>query len=247
MSVSRETYLKSLPRWLSARIGMDHWAIRGVVERAGRSAPQDGYVLDAGAGECKYASFFDRARYVAVDFARGDSAWDYGRLSVIGELDRLPVAEAMFDVAICTQVLEHVREPGLVLDELARALRPGGQLFVSAPQWWFEHQKPHDYFRYTSFGLRHLFERSGFEVVSVAPIGGYFWFLSVVLQGLHSRLFPDAGPAWLRYLLRLPRMMTQVLFWTLVPVILYYLDRLDTQREFTLGYVCHCVKPGNSA
>lgn len=241
-NLGRQKFLKSLPKWLRARVGVDHQAILDLIEIAQNVADRDSIVLDAGAGEAQYRRFFSHTRYIALDFCKGDSSWNYTNLDVIGNLFSIPLVDDICDVAICTQVLEHLPEPKLALKELNRVMRPGGHLFVSVPQWWFQHQKPHDYYRYTSFGLRYLFEQAGFEVVFVKPIGGYFWFLSVVLQGLHAHLFPDRGPLWWRWIVCLPRRLTQLVFWIFVPLLLYWLDHLDQNQDFTLGYICHCVK-----
>ena len=62
---------------------------------------------------------------------------------------------------VCTQVLEHVPDPGAALSEFLRVLRPGGRVAISTPLTWFLHETPHDYYRYTSYGLTHLSTRPG--------------------------------------------------------------------------------------
>lgn len=240
--MGRQKFLKLLPYWLRSKIGVDHQAILELIHVAQNMADQNSIVLDAGAGEGQYRRFFSHARYIGLDFCKGDPLWDYSNLDIIGNLLCIPLMDNACDIVICTQVLEHVPEPSIVLRELHRVMRRGGHLFVSVPQWWFQHQKPYDYYRYTSFGLRYLLEQAGFEIAFIKPIGGYFWFLSIVLQGLHTHLFPDRGPLWWRWIMYLPRRLTQIVFWILVPLLLFYLDRLDQDQDFTLGYVCHCVK-----
>ncbi len=50
-----------------------------------------------------------------------------------GDLRALPFEDASFDLIVCFEALEHVADPGRVLDELRRVLRPGGLLAVSSP------------------------------------------------------------------------------------------------------------------
>ncbi|HLY96658.1 MAG TPA: class I SAM-dependent methyltransferase, partial [Sideroxyarcus sp.] len=76
-----------------------------------------------------------------------------------------PFQSREFDGIICNQVLEHVFEPDRFLQEMHRVLKPGGQLLLTVPFVWDEHEQPWDYARYSSFGLRSLLERNGFEVV----------------------------------------------------------------------------------
>jgi SAM-dependent methyltransferase len=209
-----------------------------------RLAPED-RVLDAGAGEGRFKPYLAHTRYTAIDLTVGDQAWDYSDLDVISDLARLPFADGVYDAAICTQTLEHVKDPLRVVQELARLLKPGGQLFLSAPQSWYQHQKPFDYFRFTSFALAYMFAESGLEAQFIKPMGGYFWFLSFQLQRLHFWLWPpsqDESPA-----ARLARIfvtwLIRIFFLFLFPLPLYYLDRLDKRKDQTLGYTCHCIKP----
>jgi len=102
-------------------------------------------------------------------------------------------------------------------------------LLIAAPHEWEVHQAPHDYFRYTRHGLQYLLDRAGFEVCEVRPAGGYFRLLARrLLNGLQ---FFSGGVRWVFFL---PAAIL------LVPpaLILPWLDFLDTQRNFTLGYLC---------
>jgi ubiquinone/menaquinone biosynthesis C-methylase UbiE len=49
---------------------------------------------------------------------------------VAADLTRLPYADATFDAVVCGWVLEHLPDPRPGLRELARVLRPGGQLLL---------------------------------------------------------------------------------------------------------------------
>ncbi len=229
------------PPWLQRRVEVDNYRLYTFMEAVGQSLGPEAWVLDAGAGEGKYKDELAHTRYVGVDLAVGDEAWAYGDLDVVTDLAALPFHNGHFDAVVCTQVLEHVREPSQILQELYRVLRPGGKLFLSAPQSWYQHQKPHDYYRYTAFGLRYLFEKAGFEVQSIENMGGYFWYLSFELQHINYWLFPRGmrGRAWTWPL----RLLFGVVFQLILPLILFYLDPLDRQKDETFGYVCVVVKP----
>jgi ubiquinone/menaquinone biosynthesis C-methylase UbiE len=56
----------------------------------------------------------------------------------VADGQRLPFADASFDRIICTETLEHVADARLALRELARVLRPGGRVAVSAPHFLCE-------------------------------------------------------------------------------------------------------------
>jgi SAM-dependent methyltransferase len=190
-------------------------------------------VLDAGAGEGQYAGYFARQRYCGVDLAVGDAGWDYSKLDAVADLTALPFGDGVFDAALNIVTIEHLREPGRALAEMARTLKPGGRLLVAAPHEWEVHQAPHDYFRYTRYGLEYLLERAGLEAVEIRPAGGYFRLLARrLLNGLQ---FFTGGIRWLGFV---PAAIL------LVPpaVILPLLDGLDRERNFTVGYLCWAKK-----
>ena len=230
-----------IPQWFKRRIETDLYLIYDFSEEAAAKIPAHALVLDAGAGQGRFKSDFDHTRYVGVDLAVGDMAWDYSSLDAISNLTDLPFKDNSFDAALCTQVLEHVPEPQQVISEIARVLKPGGQLFLSAPQSWCQHQKPYDFFRYTSFGLSHLFTKAGLQAEEIRPMGGYFWFLSFQLQNINFWLFPKGMNG--RVLTWPIRAFFGLIFQMILPLMLYYLDPLDHAKDETFGYLCIATKP----
>lgn len=217
-----------LPRPLRRHILHFEVEIDDAVRKFAAQLPEGARVLDAGAGQAQYARHFAGQRYCAIDLGIGDDAWDYSRLSAVADLTALPFRNATFDAALHIVTLEHLREPGCALAELGRALVPGGQLLIAAPHEWEVHQAPHDYFRYTRYGLRYLLEKTGFEVEELRPSGGYFRLLARrLLNGLQ---FFAGGFRWLGFV---PAAIL------LIPpaLVLPFLDFLDRDRNFTLGYI----------
>jgi len=222
-----------LPRPLRRHVLHFEWMIEEAVASYAARLPESARVLDAGSGEGQYAHYFKRQRYCGVDLAVGDVLWDYSRLDAVADLAALPFRENTFDAALHIVTIEHLREPGCALAEIARTLRPGGLLLVAAPHEWEVHQAPHDYFRYTRYGLAYLLEKSGYELVDLRAAGGYFRLLARrLLNGLQ---FFTGGVRWLGFV---PAAML------LVPpaLILPWLDFLDRDRNFTLGYLCTARK-----
>jgi SAM-dependent methyltransferase len=149
------------------------------VRKAADGLPENAIVLDAGAGAGPYRYLFDHVRYESADFAQLDKR--YTDLTYICDLTAIPVEECRFDRVICNQVLEHVPVPGAVLAELHRVLRPGGELWASAPLFYEEHEKPYDFYRYTQFGWHHLATSVGFAVKEVEWLEGYYGTFSYQL------------------------------------------------------------------
>jgi SAM-dependent methyltransferase len=199
---------------------------------------EDGQVvLDAGAGEARHKRYFTRGRYIALDSAVGDAQWDYSHLDVRGNLESLPVRTGSVDGVLCMVVLEHTRNPRLVLAELARVLRQGGSLFLIVPFLWEEHQAPNDYLRFTRHGVRLLMEGLPLQIELLEPIGGFFWVCARRCVNLLG--FFQSSWRWLLFLILAP------FFGLLFPVLLYFLDRLDTKRDFSLGFRIRAIKKGD--
>jgi SAM-dependent methyltransferase len=222
-----------LPKWLRRHVLYFEALIEESASNFAANLPDKARVLDAGAGEGQYAARFQRQRYVGVDLAVGDAGWDYSRLDVVADLTALPFRPGVFDAALNIVTMEHLRDPGRALREIAGALQPGALLLVAAPQDWEVHQAPHDYFRYTRYGLASLLESAGFEIVALEPAGGYFRLLARrLLNGLQ---FFTGGLRWLGFV---PVAVV------LIPpaLVLPFLDFLDRDRNFTLGYICTAKK-----
>jgi SAM-dependent methyltransferase len=131
-----------------------------------------GTVLDVGCGMKPYKKLLGTHadRWIGLDFettASGRSAAD-----IFGTALQLPFRDAEFDAVLATQVLEHVPQPGALVREAGRVLKPGGHLVLTAPQTNPLHEEPHDYYRYTCHGLRSLTEEAGLQVLEIRPLGG---------------------------------------------------------------------------
>jgi len=92
-------------------------------------------VLDLGCGSGRHiAPLVARgARVVALDLAPPVAEGALGVLVADGR--RLPFQDGTFDLVLASEVLEHVREPGAIIAESWRVLRPGGRLVVSVPRF----------------------------------------------------------------------------------------------------------------
>lgn len=60
---------------------------------------------------------------------------DYPNLRLqIDDMARSQLAEAQFDLVLCTEVVEHTLESAAMLQQIGRVLKPGGHLLLSTPQ-----------------------------------------------------------------------------------------------------------------
>ena len=223
MSYSRLRQL--VPPWLRKQVFHFEESIEHQVHLFAASLKHQARVLDAGAGEGRHRLVFASHRYVAVDLGIGDRAWNYSGLDCVADLLHLPFCDCCFDAAISIVTLEHVTDPAAVLAEMARTSRPGAPLLLVVPQDWEVHQHPHDYWRFTRFGIEMLLEKTGWQLERMEAGGGYFRLLSRrLMNGLQFL------PAWL--------MPIAAILVAPAAIAIGYLDPLDSRRDFTVGYIC---------
>lgn len=211
------------------------WSLRRYIRKVSRRVGKNQTIVDIGAGECQYKSFFSHATYVSTDWCGTSEHHKYSEgIDYICPGDQLPFEDQSYDFALCTQVLEHVRKPAAVLQEISRILKPGGQLFLTVPQSWEEHEQPYDYYRFTQFALRDLAEEHNFAVEEIKPQGGRFlvigYFLAWSIPSLFRNWFGEIG-----------FLLSVTIFYPLnflLALFFFLLDPLDRKKEFTLNYEC---------
>lgn len=152
----------------------------GLFKSISKIAPAlKGEILDFGCGSKPYESLFKNANnYVGVDIEvsghnHGDSKVDF-----YYDGKTLPFPDGHFDAVVCFEVLEHIFNIDEVLAEMKRVLKPNGQLLVSIPFAWDEHEIPYDFARYTSYGVTHLLKKNGFEIVEINKTTTYLLAVS---------------------------------------------------------------------
>ncbi len=140
-----------------------------------RYVPEHGTVLDVGAGYCDFINHVHAARRIAVDLnpdvARSAAPGVEVHVRELEQLGEVIDPETV-DLAMASNVFEHLRGPDALLDVLAAiygSLRPGGRLIVLQPNiravgtafWDFlDHTLP-----LTEKGMTEALELSGFEII----------------------------------------------------------------------------------
>lgn len=193
-----------------------------------RVLPQlNGQLLDVGCGEMPYRDLIlaespDVESYTGLDLpvshgvgVRPDLEWDG---------TTIPLDDESFDCIILTEVLEHCPEPGNVLKEASRVLRPGGMLFLTVPFFWPFHDTPYDEFRYTPYSMRRLLVEASFPEATIEGTGGRNAVLGVILGLWVRRRKPTS---------RLHLVTKLIMSFLLWPII-WWLFRTD-ERPLELG------------
>ncbi len=186
--------LERIPKVLHARDGEGNWAdsVAGDMERhysPGRTWEATTRalaqllklddVLDIASGDGVLAELLapHARRIVCLDISQRVVAAGNERLKEfphvdfkLGDMHELPVTDESFDTALLMHALTYTRRPALVFSEVARVLRPGGQLLaVTLKQ--HKHEKAvapfnHLNLGFTVKGLEKLCRETGLEPVT---------------------------------------------------------------------------------
>lgn len=159
-----------------------------------------GVWLDVGCGSRPYEALFNVENYIGMDIQESGHPSENKRYDILYDGTTFPLEDHSMDGVLCTQVLEHSPNPGRLLSEIARVLKPGGKLILTAPFLWQEHEQPYDYFRFTSFGLSHLLEQSGLQVEKAHKSTGSIEAMAQTLSAYISTNFVLPLPGWGRFM-----------------------------------------------
>lgn len=106
----------------------------------------------------------DRWSYLGIDITGGKNV-DL----VVPEYEWSSIPPNTFDVVVSGQCLEHVPMPWRWIRSVSRIVKPGGLIYVTAPNTWAFHEYPVDCWRVWPDGLRALFDEA-----SIATLEAYF-------------------------------------------------------------------------
>lgn len=191
-----------------------------------------GHLIDFGCGDSAYKKillqFVDS--YYGVDW---EGCMHNSKPDLEADLNNpLDIPDASADTAFCVSVIEHLHTPQVLISESFRILRSGGVAFFQVPWQWQIHEAPHDYYRYTPYALKKMFERAGYSEVEIRPLSGLFTTLALKIN------------YGLRRLVRGPKLVANIMatllspFWLITQVFALVLDRLDNNKMLeTTGYV----------
>lgn len=169
MTVARRIYRREMfyPSIIGIFLNPFYFSRKGLVQHLTVLSPQIiGKVLDVGCGNKPYARLYSAQEYVGLEIDSPSNRKDkLADQYYDGKV--FPFMNETFDSVVSNQVFEHVSDADQFLSEISRVLREDGMLLMTVPFVWDEHEQPHDYVRYSSFGIRAILMRHGFEVIEL--------------------------------------------------------------------------------
>ena len=145
-------------------------------------------------------------------------------------------------------MLEHHPEPIKVVKELARILKPGGILLLTAPLGSGIHQEPfHFYGGYTPYWYKKFLSEAGFGQITIVANEGFYRFFAQ-----ESLRYLQVSAPW-----RIPAGFLVRVIWAplwllllpflglLMPALGVLIDGWDQEKRFTVGYHVRAVRSGS--
>lgn len=133
----------------------------------------NGRLLDFGCGNKPYRELINVDQYIGLDIEESGHNHDNEDIDVYYEGKIIPFDEKYFDSVFTSEVFEHVFELDHILKEINRVCKIDGHILITVPFVWNEHEVPYDFARYTSFGIHHILQVNGFEVVKYSKTSNY--------------------------------------------------------------------------
>jgi SAM-dependent methyltransferase len=142
--------------------------------------------IDVGCGSRPYQGLFHVGKFVGLDVLESGRSAALKRPDIFYDGRDFPFRDGSADGILCTQVLEHATSAEHLLSEIARCLKPGGMLILTAPFLWEEHEIPFDFLRFTRFGLQQMLEQQGLQITRMKSTTGS---LETLAQALSITIF----------------------------------------------------------
>ena len=193
--IKRKIYWKSF----ATSLDYEHYANRRHewVRRQLQDIPPGLKILDAGAGQMRYKKFCKHLDYSSSDFGKYDGrgngkagqsgAWDTSTCDVICDITDMPFPDETFDAVMCTEVLEHVKNPELAIKELIRVLKKNGKIILTAPFGSYTHEAPYHYCTgFNTYWYEYVLPKYGCKIVKMDLHSNFFEMLSMDITACES-------------------------------------------------------------
>lgn len=133
--------------------------------------PEQAAVLDVGCGVGRLSKLIKQQRnaeLTCLDF----SSWACEQLqkegfrTIVSQLPKIPLPDDSFDIAVATEVFEHLDHPEKTVQQMGRVVRAGGLVMCSAPNDTLHpHEELEHQQSYTTESVRELLLKLGSQVI----------------------------------------------------------------------------------
>ena len=184
-------------------------------------------VLDLGCGRKRYKDMFNVETYIGLDIdirCKPD---------VVASAKEIPFDDESFDVVLSTQVLSTIDDTDQVFHEVYRVLRPGGIFLFTVIFIGRLVDIPHDYWRFSEYGIRYLLQKHKFSVKKIQPMGGFLTTQCYLWLFYWRGILTSAKGRLIR---RMANVIQKVMFWLLNPLC-WFIHKRDKDTTTPFNYL----------
>jgi len=167
--------MKDIPYLIVKHIYADHNSsalVRKVIKRLLDSIPPGGTGLNIGAGRTRISD-----KILNMEIEPGDG------IDLVGSAESIPAEDECYDLVICQEVLEHVRNPAKAMEEIKRVLKTGGRAYIQLPFIIGYHPCPKEFWRFSREGVEEICTAAGLEIVeSGVTVGSATGFYRIAVE-----------------------------------------------------------------
>ena len=181
----------SKKRWSNMRVHHYEW-----IKRQLGDVTHGKKMIDVGCGQSQFKDLYGDFDVCGIDF------YPYPGANIITDLNKnIPLKSGTVDVAILSNVLEHIYKPIEMLTEIARVLKKDGVVILVVPFMIKIHQAPFDFHRYTHFCLERMCKDAGFENIRIDKVGNIFDVYDIDSQ-IRSKLIRNETSGFRNFMVR---------------------------------------------
>ena len=126
------------------------------------NASPDAWGLNLGAGFLS-----PHERLLNIDVMNAEN------VDIVTDGSIIPVRDDVLDLVIAQEVLEHIANFQITINEVNRILKPGGLFYSQTPFQIGKHHGPNDYWRFSRDALEHLFENDEWKLEEIGITLGH--------------------------------------------------------------------------
>jgi SAM-dependent methyltransferase len=137
-----------------------------------KNIPQDHTVLDIGCYDKWPQSVIpDSCQYIGLDYFETAQEWYMSRPDIFGDACALPVASSSVGTVLLLDVLEHIEDTDVLIQEIHRVIKKNGLFIIETPFMYPLHDEPRDFVRLTKYAYESLAKKHGFELEKIFQRG----------------------------------------------------------------------------
>lgn len=191
-----------------------------------------GKTIDAGAGSFyRYRQFFNCDQYITIDIDESLKP------DIVCSVEKIPLPDESVDSVVCTGVLGDIFEPKKPIKEFHRILKNGKYCLLTDNFFGVIHNEPFDYFRFTNFYFERILKESGFKIIKISRIGGFYamaaqMIIEYLIRAFNLYSHEFWGRVFNRIFTAFGRLM--IFFDTI--------DKSEANKKFTIAWLIVCQK-----